>query len=225
MHTYTNSLKCWCHLCWPHHHFAYCGNLPRVNWLGLSWVLFVLFLRDISKEYSVRWYGKAQMNFLVNPVFFFFPFRWIECLPHASHCVRQNSNSTQPFLVLRFNLFIRWLLIPTVISIQGMDVRYSATFPVGDGHLPPGQWESHSWTQLVGFCCYQEASDLGRYSRRVQCKMPWHPALPFFYSPSFPWSNLLLHSGRGNRGSGQDSCSPRHSGSSLLSTAEAKCHW
>ena len=21
----------------------------------------------------------------------------------------------------------------------------------------------------------------------------------FFYSPSFPWSNLLLHSGRGNR--------------------------
>lgn len=50
--------------------------------------------------------------------------------------------------------------------------------------------------------------------------MPWHPALPFFYSPSFPWSNLLLHSGRGNRGSGQDSCSPQHSGSSLLSTAE-----
>lgn len=46
-HTHTNSLKCWCHWFWPHHHFAYCGNLPWVNWLGLSWFfvcLFVLFL-------------------------------------------------------------------------------------------------------------------------------------------------------------------------------------
>lgn len=55
-HTHTNSLKCWCHWFWPYHHFAYCGNLPWINWLGLSWfsfcfVLFlfrfVFFLRDI----------------------------------------------------------------------------------------------------------------------------------------------------------------------------------
>lgn len=83
---------------------------------------------------------KPKWTFWSTQYFFFFPSRWIECLPCASHWVRQNSNSIQLFLVLRFNLFIRWLLIPTVIIIQGMDVRYSATFPVGDGHLPPGQW-------------------------------------------------------------------------------------
>ena len=167
---------------------------------------------------------KSPNELFGQPSISFFPSCWIECRPCASHCVGQNSNSTQPFLVLRFYL-LDDSLIPTVISIQGMDVRCSATFPTGDGHLPPGQWESHSWTQLVGFCHCQEASDLGRHSWRVKWEMSWHPALPFFYSPSFPWSNLLLHSGRGNGGSGQDSCSPRHSGSSLLSMAEAKCHW
>ena len=130
----------------------------------------------------------------------FFPSCWIECLPCASHCVGQNP--------IQLNHSWCWGLIYLL-----------------DGHLPPGQWESHSWTQLVGFCRCQEASDLGCHSWRVKWEMSWHPALPFFYSPSFPWSNLLLHSGRGNGGSGQDSCSPRHSGSSLLSTAEAKCHW
>lgn len=43
-HTHTKSLKCWCHLSWPHHHFAYCGNLPGVNWLGLLWFFVCVFL-------------------------------------------------------------------------------------------------------------------------------------------------------------------------------------
>lgn len=166
------------------------------------------------------------MNFLVNPVFFFF-----------SHPVESSAYHAPPTVsgrtAIQLNRSWCWGLIYLLDDSSFPQSLASKEWTWGT--LPHSQWEmaicplangqSHSWTQLVGFCCYQEASDLGHYSRRVKCEMPWHPALPFFYSPSFPWSNLLLHSGRGNRGSGQDSCSPRHSGSSLLSTAEAKCHW
>ena len=146
--------------------------------------LFCTFLRDISKGYSVRRYGKAQMNILANPVYFF---------PHpvelsACHVPPTMSGTTviQLNCSLWWGLFIYFLydsLIPTVVSIQGMDVRCSATFPTGDGHLPPGQWESHSWTQLVRFCHCQEASNLGCHSWRVKWEMPWHPALHFFLQP------------------------------------------
>ena len=135
------------------------------------------------------------------PTQYFFPHPVESSAYHALHTVL-GTTVIQLNCSLCWGLFIYFLddsLIPTVVSIQGMDVRCSATFPVGDGHLPAGQWESHSWTQLAGFCCCQDASNLGCHSWRVKWEMPWHPALRFSLQPQLSWSNLLLHSRRGNR--------------------------
>lgn len=69
-HTHTQSLKCWCHLSGPHHHFAYCGSLSRVNWLGFLWFISFRLLRDT-----------------INPI----KCVGVECLPRASQRTRHTA--------------------------------------------------------------------------------------------------------------------------------------
>lgn len=122
-HTYTQSLKCWCHLSGPHHYFAYCGNLSRVNWLGFLWFINICFLRDTIN--SIKCVG-------------------VECLPCASQQPgTKHFNSTVCSEVKFFCDF----LISAALSIQGVDLRYDATFP-GEMAIAICQWECHSWTQL-----------------------------------------------------------------------------
>lgn len=78
-----------------------------------------------------------------------------------------------------------------------------------------GQREHHSGTQLVGFAA-DTVSNLGHHSWRIKWKNTRGILSLHFLCPHFPWSNLLLHRGRGT-GSGQW-------GLPVL-TSSSKCHW
>lgn len=197
-HTHTKSLKCWCHLFWPHHHFAYCGNLPRVNWLGLSWFFcFVLFCLVLCFSQ-----GMVSIHFNTG----------IEC-----YCVRHRAFQFNRLFHLEgfvFCLFLMWL--PHSCSLQ-----YPRNGSEVPGHLPRGEggWGGREgslpgptgkpFLDVPGRMCgwHEASSNWGTPSPKS--KVGGAPAFYRFFShlPASLGSTLLLHGGRGP-GSGQDDCSP-----------------
>lgn len=92
---------------WPHHHFAYCGNLPGVNGPGLVVFRFACFLR-------------GSLN----------------SVPHANRAPAAGRGTEHSGLCSRWGSLSLRLPHPAGFSTQGMD-EVPGRFPGGEGPPPP----------------------------------------------------------------------------------------
>lgn len=140
---------------------------------------------------------------------------WIECLLCAYHWVRHIAFQFHcSFWGLFFFFFYKTPSFPRSLASKEW-IWGTMSHSQREMAVSTGQRERHSGTQLVGFAA-DTVSNLGHHSWRIKWENTRGILSLHFLCPHFPWSNLLLHRGRGT-GSGQW-------GLPVL-TSSSKCHW